>query len=692
MGRTFRYGLLIGLAGFCLALLLQWSGAFLALERTTWRWRVGHFANGPLSPDPIVLIALDQQSLDWGQRENQLSWPWPREAYALILDFCRRSKVKAVAFDLLFSESSLYGVDDDLVLAAALRRAGTVVGSAALGSGSATRWPGVNDWFITEKPPVNSEQFVRVSLPVSELADAFAALGNVRAVPDSDGVFRSAALVTYLNDQPVPSLALAIYLSTHRDVRIRTDDAGYNFSGQHVPVGSEGRVVPRYRGASATFPTLSAAAVIQSELLLQEGEQPLIDPGQLQGAYVLFGLSAPGLFDLRPTPLDGVFPGMEIHATLLDNLLADDFLKTTPRVALNLWAFGFALVSGLLICRCRNTAQTVVLFALLIPLPLVAGYLAYGSGYVLSVAFPGGAVIFALIGGVLFNYATEGRKKREIRKAFNQYLHPTVIEQLVDNPEKLKLGGEKRELSIFFSDLEGFTSIAEGLEPEALTSLLNAYLTEMTDIILDTGGTIDKYEGDAIIAFWNAPLDQPDHAKRAVQAALACQARLAELRPEFTQHYGYELSMRIGINTGEAVVGNMGSTRRFDYTMLGDAVNLAARLEGVNKVFATRILISEATANRLDPALPIRAIATVAVVGRKEPVTIYEPLAQEEAGADVFDQALACYRSGNFAEAQSLFATLAADDATAAVYVRRCVELAAEAPVDWSGVWVMSGK
>ena len=169
-----------------------------------------------------------------------------------------------------------------------------------------------------------------------------------------------------------------------------------------------------------------------------------------------------------------------------------------------------------------------VLFALLIPLPLIAGYLAYGNGYVLPVAFPGGAAVFALIGGVLFNYATEGRKKREIRKAFNQYLHPTVIEQLVDNPEKLKLGGEKREISIFFSDLEGFTSIAEGLEPEALTSLLNDYLTEMTDIILDIGGTIDKYEGDAIIAFWNAPLDQPDHAERAVKAALACQARLAD--------------------------------------------------------------------------------------------------------------------------------------------------------------------
>ena len=213
----------------------------------------------------------------------------------------------------------------------------------------------------------------------------------------------------------------------------------------------------------------------------------------------------------------------------------------------------------------------------------------------------------------------------------------------------------------------------------------------MTDIILDSGGTIDKYEGDAIIAFWNAPLDQPDHAKRVVNAALACQARLAELRPEFQQRYGYELAMRIGINTGEAVVGNMGSNRRFDYTMLGDAVNLAARLEGVNKVFATRTLISAATANALGSDVTLREVATITVVGRKESVTVFEPLAHGRVD-NVFAQALACYRAGDFEKSRSQFATLALLDPTAAVYVQRCLDLETELPSDWDGTWVMQGK
>ena len=203
MERSFRYGLLVGLVGFVLALMLNWSGALQSVERTTWSWRVAHFANGPVGPDPIVLIALDQQSLDWGEQENDLSWPWPREVYALILDFCRRAEVKSVAFDLLFSESSLYGVDDDLALAEAMRRAGTVVGSAAVGSGVAVRWPGTSDW-IAGGHPSGSAVASLASLPITELASSFVTLGNVTAIPDSDGVFRSIELVTYLKDQPVP--------------------------------------------------------------------------------------------------------------------------------------------------------------------------------------------------------------------------------------------------------------------------------------------------------------------------------------------------------------------------------------------------------------------------------------------------------------------------------------------------------
>jgi adenylate cyclase len=252
-------------------------------------------------------------------------------------------------------------------------------------------------------------------------------------------------------------------------------------------------------------------------------------------------------------------------------------------------------------------------------------------------------------------------------------------------------------ISIFFSDLEGFTSISEGLEPEALTALLNEYLSAMTDIIYEEGGTVDKYEGDAIIAFWNAPLPFADHAARCVRSALRCQAKLAEMRPAIRERIGKELRMRIGMNSGPAVVGNLGSRTRFDYTMLGDAVNLAARLEGINKQFGTYTIISQATLDLAAGAFPVRELSRVAVVGRKEPVTIYEPMfpAEYEARRDdlaVFSGGLTKFYEGRFSEAERIFAGIEDRDRAASSYVEKCRALIAQAPPDWQGVWVITTK
>lgn len=692
--RSLLIGLLLGAGAFGAALALAAGGALQSFEAATWRWRVGHFARGPQGTTPIVIIALDQQSLDWGRRENGLAWPWPREAYVPLLDFCRRSGVRAVAFDVLFSEPSLYGVEDDRAFAAALRQSPPNVGSATLGpaapqpAAAARRTEPVQ----LPQPPIPAADDGAV-WPVPELAAAFARLGDVGGRPDTDGIFRRIALLRGAGGSELATLALVLRLAeTPEDVTLVPD--GVRIGTRTVPLDEEGLALLNFRGVSGTFPTYSAAAVIQSELRLQSGERPSLDPERLRGAYVFFGMTAPGLYDLRPTPIDGVFPGVEIHATALDNLLAGDFLRELPRPALLLGTLLLVLLSALAIAACRDARQSLLAVAILLPLPLLAGFYAYAEGYRLPVALPATASGLALLAGIVYNYATEGRKKREIRRAFNQYLHPTVIEELVKNPEKLRLGGEKRELTIFFSDLQGFTTLSENLDPEALTALLNEYLTAMTDLILDSGGTIDKYEGDAIIAFWNAPVDQPDHAVRAVRAALACQQRLAELRPHFAARVGRELHMRIGLNTGPAVVGNLGSARRFDYTMLGDAVNLAARLEGVNKEFGTYSLLSQMTCERLGGTIPLREIGRVAVVGRREPVTIFEPLATGAIGEaqQHFAAALADYYRGDFKSAAEAFAALAADDPPAARYLERCRQLSADPPVNWDGVWQMQSK
>jgi adenylate cyclase len=297
---------------------------------------------------------------------------------------------------------------------------------------------------------------------------------------------------------------------------------------------------------------------------------------------------------------------------------------------------------------------------------------------------------------VLINYAVEGRQKRFIQNAFGQYLSPQVIERLVADPDLLTLGGEKRCLSIFFSDVAGFTSISEKLkdDPQALTALLNDYLSEMTSIIYAHGGTIDKYEGDAIIAFWNAPLDLPDHALQAVRASLACQKKLDEIGPRLAKQAGTTVRARIGLNTGDVVIGNMGSSQRFNYTFLGDAGNLASRLEGINKLFGTRFLVSSFTKDAAGEAddLSWREIGRVRVVGKNLPVTVFEPLARVDAETQTevlraFDKALRDWYRGAFPEALAGFEAWAETDAPSRHYAAKTRELIADPPTTWEGVW-----
>jgi adenylate cyclase len=330
-------------------------------------------------------------------------------------------------------------------------------------------------------------------------------------------------------------------------------------------------------------------------------------------------------------------------------------------------------------------------------LPVLFGFAAYYNGYWLPIVVLEAALIISVVAALTGRYALEGRQKRFIKNAFSQYLSPVFIEELIRNPEKLKLGGERRVISIFFSDLQGFTGLSEKLDPEDLTAFLNHYLTAMTEIIHQEGGTVDKYEGDAIIAFWNAPLDLEDHAERAVRAGLRCLDKLEEMQPELRKWVQGEVRMRVGINTGPAVVGNMGSHDRFDYTMLGDSVNLAARLEGVNKQFGTWILISENTLQQIGNTIPVREIARVTVVGRDKPVAIYEPLSarrQAEHMADLqsFTDGLELFRQGNFLEAAAIFAATADRDPAAKAYEARCRDFTTHPPRNWDGVWRVTEK
>jgi adenylate cyclase len=694
----------IGILSSLLATLIWQFKLLDRWESRFWDVEVGWFAHPEITTDQIRLIFLDQNSLDWGKKQGW-EWPWPREVYGPILDFCRRAGTKAIAFDVIFSEPSEH-MDQDEALGSAIRKTPAFVGTAFVGNetGSATNWPagiprsGIR--FRDHYPPRNNPfQMTRAMFPIPDVATNAAILGTVFGNPDRDGIYRRLRPFSLFDGQVVPSLGLGAYLaaSTNRSLYLRESWFGINHRRIRMHLDAHGQSILRYRGGSKTHKTVNVSGVIESELLMREGKPPLIDPSFFKDTYVFLGFTAPGLKDLRPSPLDSTYPGVEVHATFLDNLLAGDFMRDAAPWFSLILAFLLACGGAVAIRLGRHAWQNILVFALLLPLPILLGFFAYAHGFWLPIVFLLSSTVPALIGTLALNYATEGKQKRFIKGAFKQYLSPLVIEELVQHPERLKLGGELRELSIFFSDIRGFTGISEHLNPQELTALLNDYLTAMTDIIYAHEGTVDKYEGDAIIAFWNAPLAQKNHAILAVHTALECQAKLTAMNPKYKEQIGAELHQRIGLNSGPVVVGNMGSRQRFNYTFLGDAGNLAARLEGINKQFGTSLLISENTRKQLDASIAVREIARVQVVGRKEPVTVYEPMmpAEAEARKDilaVFAQALAQYYGGKLNDALSLFGTIEAEDAPAAAYVKRCRAMLSQSQTEWTGVWTMTEK
>ncbi|HTP58981.1 MAG TPA: adenylate/guanylate cyclase domain-containing protein, partial [Spirochaetia bacterium] len=697
-----------------IAAALWFPRALDIFEYRTWDLRARLLARPGSATSQVVTIMLDDKSLAWGKDVNGLSWPWPRQLYGIVADFCRQGGAKALVFDVLYTEPSSYGVDDDNAFADALKQNGSVVGAMQLSAlapkGLSATWPadaaappvpvaGLEAWLARNHP--SGMYFKSAELAIPGLLKSARYIANTNLPPDSaDGVYRREPLFSVFDNRVVPSEALGAWLVGHAGGTLSIRPGQLRVGDIRVPIDSDGRAILRYRGPTLTHPNYSAAAILQSYQQISDGKTPTVDPSVFKDKYVLFGFTAPGLLDLKPTPMSRSlqYPGVEINATMLDNLLSRDFMHPMSTAATLALLLILCLGAGVAVSAVSGAGRTALIYVVFIPIAPALSIAAYAVGWWMQLFALELGTLFSLVGSSLVSNATEGQQKRYIKSAFKQYLSPTIIEELIAHPERLKLGGEKRDLSIFFSDLQGFTSISEVLTPEELTLLLNEYLSAMTDIIQEEGGTIDKYEGDAIIAFWNAPLSQPDHAVRAVRAALRCQEKLDEMRPVLRARVKKDLYKRIGINSGPAVVGNFGSHTKFNYTMLGDAVNLASRLEGVNKQFKTYTMISAMVKERLENAFPVRELSRIAVVGRKEPVTVYEPMtaavhAQRRQMLEVFDAGLTLYYAGKFDDACGIFESIAGQDPAASCYVEKCKELSSAPPTDsWSGVWVMTQK
>ena len=698
--------------GFLLAVILFSQGGLAGWEDKVWDMEARLFARPGAHTNEITLILVDQQSLVWAQTKLGVTWPWPRELYGVIVDACRRCNALAVGLDVLFTEPSIFGVDDDRKLGSAIKAMGRVAaGSVFPGqeeSGGSRHWlvdtPNFSSRLAREEDTVGRStlpQYPAATLPVEDVARTAAILCNVHQDPDQDGIYRALVPLVFFDRQPLPGLGLGVYLAAHPQAVMRWDARSLVVDDKIVPIDQHGRTLLRFRGPAGTFSTISAAALLESELSLRDGKVSTNQESirnKLDKKYIFFGFSAPGLFDLRPVPVSGIFSGVEINATFLDNLLGNDFIAWSDKKTVVILMAVFILSAGICTACFSGAAPLAALSLLFLAIPFGMA----AAGYLLGVRLvilPLESGLMVTLGLVVFtDYLQEGRQRRFIKHSFRHYLSPQVIEQLIENPDKLRLGGERKELSIFFSDLQGFTAISEGLPPEELTRLLNTYLSAMTDIILEECGTVDKYEGDAIIAFWNAPTEVHDHALRAVRTALRCQEKLAELRPQFKNRYGHDLYMRIGINSGPAVVGNLGSAVRFDYTMLGDAVNLAARLEGANKQFGTYLMISNTSREQLPKDFPCRELAMLQVVGRKEAVRVYEPMDPEQyrrrlALYQCFEEGREAFYQGRFQEALTILAPIVEEDQPAAHYCEKCREMLM-LPLQnrWKGVWVLTSK
>ncbi len=686
-------GVLIGVLAAAAAMFVWQLGWLESWEAPTWTWRARFFSQRETLSPEIKLILLDQASLDWAQNENDWGWPWPREVYGAISAFCARGGARAIALDLLFTEPSVYGVPDDEAMGEALR-AGPPAILSVMPGGSADAWP---EYMPRPDLDVDLDSLAapeHLLFPVPEIATGATAAGHVTGLPDADGVFRRLAPFCRFDGIDIPALGLATWL-TAQPATVTADGGQLQIGSQKVPLDEAGNAILRFRGPDGLPEAVSAASVIQSELRLRDGDTPPLSPEVFQDSYVFVGCSAPALLDLRPTPVNPKCPGVVLHAAFVDNLLTDSFITKAGTPAVVLGVLVTAIGAALSLTYGGRWWQAGPLAIVWLAIPMLVGFAAYARGWWWPVAAQEAGTALALVGALAMDYWAEGRQKAFIKQAFKHYLSGDVIEKILRDPQHLQLGGEKRDLTIMFTDLAGFSSFSEKLGPVELTALLNDYLTEMTDIIMDEGGTLDKYEGDAIIAFWNAPLEQADHAIRACRAALRCQRRLAELRDAYLERTGAMLRMRVGLNTGPVVVGNMGSRKRFNYTILGDAANLASRLEGANKTFGTETMVAESTWRLASAEFTGRPLADLRVVGRKNAVTVYEltGFASENSAEDgeAFASGLALFRQGDFAQAEQVFRSLP-DDPAAQQYARRCAELNRQRPDSWDGVWELTQK
>lgn len=654
------------------ATLVAWGlakapGTSVAVDKLQWLFYDSFYRLRPETDrkgGDVVIIMQDQKSLDFAEREAGEVWPWKRRFWGEMAAYVADAGARAVVFDIVFEEGSPYQDDPDFAERVEAIAQPVVFAAKINPDGTPGKFAVPTDKKIFGAMNVGDDPMFRIYPATVHGADSLA-LAAVRA-----GVY------------PVRSdMTAHPFLLHYHGPNLRSD-------------------------GEFTFLTLSAVNVLAATGKVDglDPTQSKINPAMFKDKVVIFGANTVGTYDLKSSPLSPKYPGVEVQATAIDNLIHGQYVRPVSQPMTLLAALIAAMLAGTGVMLPRRVSLKTI-GAILALVALVATGIVLFQGETirwLPLATPLIALLLSTLGAFAYSYMTEDRARKLVLKALSQYLSPEVAAEIAKKPEGLSLGGERREMTVLFTDIAGFTDVSETLTSEQLTVMINFYLDEMTRILFKERATVDKFIGDAIMSFWNAPLSQADHAERACRSALLMAQREIEILPELAKLGAGGIHTRLGINTGFMTVGNMGSTQKFNYTVMGDPVNLGSRLEGANKMYGSTIMLSQTTADLVKGKFLLRQLDLLRVKGKLKPIAVYELLAIGEGAPELqerkraYDQAYQMYRDQRWNDGEGVLLHLLVKypkDEPAAALLKRVEKMRHETlPLEWDGVYVAKEK
>lgn len=633
-----------------------------SIEFRAYDWRMARTAKPSDVRKDIALVEIDEYSLR-NLQPNAGRWPWPRAVHSMLIDFLHRAPARVIGYDVDFAEAdgrtgfpfggdTWTGAESDGAFIDSLKQSGNVIllADATYEGESTGHHPLRSQGFTFDTPHVLARK--TIFPPFEALANAAAGFGHNLFVLDADGPLRHTVPFVREGSTALPSLGLAAALRAMAldPSSVRSEPGTMVMGDRRMPTqlrttrNADGTLqyqwgLINFHGPalladmkSRPYPSYSFFDLLYSEEQILAGQTPKVDPSVFKDKIVFVGVTAAGLFDVFETPFaGGKMPGIQIHAAVADDVLSERFLRPTPDWVRIVAVMSVALMAGVFATLLPAWWATAAVAAGIVIFWYFSVWL-FGRGIWLNATQPFFGASIALFSGVGYQYFIEDREKRKMKLLFGRFVSKDVYTQLVNNPEMAKLGGARRDMSVLFSDIRGFTTLTEAGQPEDVVHMLNEYFTRMVEIVFRHQGTVDKFVGDMVMALFGAPLDDPDHADHAVSTALDMIEELHRLNAEWKAAGRLaNLDIGIGVNTGPMIAGNIGSNQIMSYTVIGDAVNLGSRLESLNKNYGTRIIISEETRSRLKGTYTFRALGDVVVKGKTKPVAIFEVVGRQAA-------------------------------------------------------------